>query len=310
MEREKAGTYWEVGGLIQGHLLANKDRADYGKKLVPRLANSVGISERVLYESLQFYRSFPILRARAELTWSHYRKLMKIPSDNKRYLFAKKADRQGWSSRELAAQIQAGSLPAKSVQQPEKGPIIRLQAKRGRLFTYRLIEAPSGRGLRLDLGFGILLKRSLNRLGNPEEGSFVEAVRGPDDGEPVFRLRTIRDRRAFYTYLAYVERVIDGDTIWLDVDCCFQVWSRQKVRLRGIDTPELRTREGQEARAFVASALSGNGSVAITTTKPDKYDRYLADLFYLPGKGKAEDAVRNGRFLNGGAVRKGYAKRH
>ena len=310
VEREKARTYWEVGGLIQAHLLANKDRADYGRHLVPRVANSVGISERVLYESLQFYRSFPILRARAELTWSHYRTLMKIPSDKKRYLFEKEADRHGWSSRELAAQIQAGSLPAKSVQQPEKGPITRLQAKRGHPFTYRLIEAQGGRGLRLDLGFGILLKRPLDRLEKPREGTFVEVVRRPGDGEPVFRLRTIRDRRAFYSYRAYVERVIDGDTIWLDVDCGFQVWTRQKVRLRGIDTPELRTREGQEARAFVASALSTNTSVAVTTTKPDKYDRYLADLFYLPGKGKAEDVMRKGRFLNGELLKKGYAKRH
>ena len=310
VEREKARTYWEVGVLIQAHLLANDTRAGYGKYMVPRLAQAVGISERILYESLQFYRSFPILRARAELTWSHYRTLMKVPSDNKRYLFAKEADRHGWTSRELAAQIQAGTLPAKSVQQPEKGQVARLQAKRGRLFTYRLIEAPSERGLRLDLGFGILLKRSLNRLGNPEEGTFVEAVRRPGGEEPLFKLRTIRDRRAFYSYRAYVERVIDGDTIWMDVDCGFQVWSRQKVRLRGIDTPELSTKAGQEARAFVASALSGNTSVAATTTKPDKYDRYLADLFYLPGKGKAENAQRNGRFLNGELLRKGYAKSH
>ena len=47
VESEKARTYWEVGGLIQAHLLANKDRADYGRHLVPRVANSVGISERV-----------------------------------------------------------------------------------------------------------------------------------------------------------------------------------------------------------------------------------------------------------------------
>ncbi len=185
----------------------------------------------------------------------------------------------------------------------------RLQAKRGRHYTYRLIEAPGGRGLRLDLGFGILLKRPLNRLEKPREGTFVEVVRRPGDGEPFFRLRTIRDRRAFYSYRAYVERVIDGDTLWLDVDCGFQVWTRQKVRLRGIDTPELRTWEGQEARAFVSSALSGNGSVGVTTTKPDKYDRYLADVFYLPGKGEHEEGLRNGRFLNGELLRKGYAKR-
>ena len=279
--------------------------------MVPRLAKAVGVSERILYESLRFHRSFPILHARAELTWNHYRTLMKISKDTDRYLFANEADIHGWSSRELAAQIHAGSLPTKSVKQPQKGPVPRLRAKRGRPWTYRLIEAPWGRGLRLDLGFGILLERPLDRLDNPEQGTFVEAVRGPGDGEPVFKLLEVSDTRAaFYSYLAYVERVIDGDTIWLDVDCGFQVWTRQKVRLRGIDTPELSSREGQQARAFVASALSANTSVAITTTKPDKYDRYLADLFYLPGKGKAEDALRNGRFLNAELLKKGYAERH
>ena len=42
----------------------------------------------------------------------------------------------------------------------------------------------------------------------------MEVFRRPGDGEPLFRLRTIRDRRAFYSYRAYVERVIDGDTLW------------------------------------------------------------------------------------------------
>ena len=311
VEREKVRTYWEVGGLIQAHLLAIKAKAGYGDQVIARMAKDVGISERILYESLRFHRSFPILHARSKLTWTHYRRLIKLPSDDERYLLSQKADRYGWSTRELAAQIHAGSLPTKSVQQPENGPIIRLQAKRGHLFNYRLIEAPAGRGLRLDLGFGILLERPLDRLENPQEGTLVEAVKQPGDGEPVFRLLEVSDTRAaFYSYRVYVERVIDGDTIWLDVDCGFQVWSRQKVRLRGIDTPELRTREGQQARAFVASALSENTSLAITTTKPDKYDRYLADLFYLPGKGNAEDTLRKGQFLNGELLKKGYAKRY
>ena len=178
VEREKARTYWQVGGLIQAHLLVINAKAAYGDQVMGRLAKAVGISERILYESLRFHRSFPILHARSKLTWTHYRRLIKLPSDDERYLFAQKSDRYGWSTRELAAQIQAGSLPSKSVQQPQKCPITRLQAKRGHPFIYRLIEAPGGRGLRLDLGFGILLKRSLNRLDKPREGTFVEAVRG------------------------------------------------------------------------------------------------------------------------------------
>ena len=181
VEREKARTYWEVGGLLQAHLVENKGRTGYGKQLIPRLAKAVGVSERVLYESLQFHRNFPILRARAELTWSHYRTLMKIPGEADRYFFAQEANRLGWSSRELALQIQAGSLTVESEDesQPERGT--QLQAKRGRLYTYRLIEAPAERGLRLDLGFGILLEWPLDRLDKPEEDTFVESVREQGD---------------------------------------------------------------------------------------------------------------------------------
>ncbi len=50
--------------------------------------------------------------------------------------------------------------------------------------------------------------------------------------------------------------LIDGDTVWLDIDCGFRVWTRQKVRLRGIDAPELPTAEGQRAKDFVVRALS------------------------------------------------------
>ena len=88
--------------------------------------------------------------------------------------------------------------------------------------------------------------------------------------------------------------------MWVDIDCGFGIWTRQKLRLRGIDAPEMDTAEGREARDFVVRALGkgrrlraegerkGRGSrwwdVVVTTTKPDKYDRYLADVFYVqPG---------------------------
>ena len=85
---------------------------------------------------------------------------------------------------------------------------------------------------------------------------------------------------------------------WLDIDCEFRVWTRQKVRLRGIDAPELRTPEGRRAKNFVVRALSEAPFVAVTTTKPDKYDRYLADVFYPNGAETPEAVLREGTFLN------------
>ena len=47
-----------------------------------------------------------------------------------------------------------------------------------------------------------------------------------------------------YTYSAQVTKIIDGDTIEIDLDLGFGVWYRnQRVRLNGIDTPESRTKD-------------------------------------------------------------------
>ena len=50
-----------------------------------------------------------------------------------------------------------------------------------------------------------------------------------------------------YHYKAKLVRVIDGDTIDVDIDLGFDVWlKRQRVRLAGIDAPESRTRNKAE----------------------------------------------------------------
>lgn len=65
-----------------------------------------------------------------------------------------------------------------------------------------------------------------------------------------------------YHYKAKLLRVIDGDTIDVDIDLGFDVWLRkQRVRLAGIDTPESRTRNkaekalGLRAKEFLQKAL-------------------------------------------------------
>ena len=57
-----------------------------------------------------------------------------------------------------------------------------------------------------------------------------------------------------YRYKATLLRVVDGDTIDIDVDLGFGVWLRkQRVRLMGIDTPESRTRNLAEKELGLAS---------------------------------------------------------
>ena len=49
--------------------------------------------------------------------------------------------------------------------------------------------------------------------------------------------------------------------------------------------------------------------VAVTTTRPDKYDRYLADVFYLEGEEEVGVVLEEGRFLNRGLLGTGEVAR-
>lgn len=66
-------TYWQLGERIVREELNNKDRADYGKYLVDNLAVNLDVKRQRLYEFVQFYRIYPIVRSlTAQLSWTHY----------------------------------------------------------------------------------------------------------------------------------------------------------------------------------------------------------------------------------------------
>ena len=71
-----------------------------------------------------------------------------------------------------------------------------------------------------------------------------------------------------YTYVAHVERVIDGDTILVEIDCGFNIRVRQRLRLRGIDAPEMSTKAGERARVFVMPVV-GEGTRILVQTRCD-----------------------------------------
>ena len=82
-----------------------------------------------------------------------------------------------------------------------------------------------------------------------------------------------------YTYQAAVERVIDGDTLKAHIDLGLGLYTAQRLRLRGIDCPEITTPQGERAKRFVQKLLKGAQTITIVTYKSDKYDRYLADVW-------------------------------
>ena len=88
-----------------------------------------------------------------------------------------------------------------------------------------------------------------------------------------------------------------------------QTWPL-RLRLRGIDTPELGTLAGQAAKAFVEETLSTVTFVIITTFRTDLHGRYLADLRYLPGESDTQVVCRKGIYLNRQLLQEHLARRY
>ena len=87
-----------------------------------------------------------------------------------------------------------------------------------------------------------------------------------------------------YVYrLNAMVKVVDGDTVDLDLDLGFSLTLRQRVRIYGIDAPELRSKDpaekakGQESQAFVDQWSERPGAVLVRTTKEEKYGWMLSD---------------------------------
>lgn len=91
-----------------------------------------------------------------------------------------------------------------------------------------------------------------------------------------------------YEYRCKVVRVIDGDTVDVDIDLGFGVWlHKERVRLHGIDTPESRTRDLEEkkyglaAKEFLTKMLDDEGGIILKTYKDaeGKFGRILGELW-------------------------------
>ena len=71
-----------------------------------------------------------------------------------------------------------------------------------------------------------------------------------------------------YEYQAIIERVVDGDTVDVMIDLGFDVWTKQRVRLMGIDTPESRTRDLREKKFGKMATARVLELIPLTSTRP------------------------------------------
>ncbi|MBL0360123.1 MAG: thermonuclease family protein [Elusimicrobia bacterium] len=118
-----------------------------------------------------------------------------------------------------------------------------------------------------------------------------------------------RPSGATYVFKATVLDIVDGDTIVLDVDCGFEIKKKERIRLAGIDCPEITTEEGREAAEYVRNQLSRVPFVMLRTTKVDINGRFLGHIFYsLDETMDKDDIYREGVMLNQELLDKGFAR--
>lgn len=104
--------YWHIGKVIVEEEQKGQNRAEYGRAIIEDLAIKLtreygkGFNKTNLWYMRQFYLAFQNLHAlRGELTWTHYRLLLKIEKPEAREFYINETLNSNWSTRELERQI-------------------------------------------------------------------------------------------------------------------------------------------------------------------------------------------------------------
>ena len=143
-------------------------------------------------------------------------------------------------------------------------------------------------------------------------GAYEAAASGtkePTTGRHGRKRNRARPKEPTFVYEAYPYRVVDGDTLVLDIDLGFEVVIRRRVRLAAVDAPPLKETGGRAALRFVQEELARAEEVVVKTYRADLHGRYVVDLFYATKPTARVDVFLKGRHLNERLVDKGFAER-
>lgn len=312
IDRAWLETYHETGRLINEHILLFRDRANYGARTYEKLAEDTGISKRTLQECAQFHRYYPIARHVAQLGWNRCRLLCQVEDPKRRDALTTQAIKYGWSSGEISERVRshnALALASANDAPAHEKPVELLKPRCGVPGLLRVVERPDGLGL--DLGFKNYadVSNALSHVEGPKPKLKAgDIVRWDADG-----LQRIADATPtqLFTYRTTVRKIVDGDTLDVAIALAPGFTRDLRLRLRGLDCPEIETAAGRAAKAYVETLLAVGDAVTLRTTKPDKYDRYLADVFLPKSSAQSsESSAKEDVFLNNALLSTGHAIRY
>lgn len=306
IEHARVVTYWNIGTAVVAAIEEQGLKKHYKEQLLQRLGVDLNISYDLLTRLVHFSKTYSKLPEEQRLTWTHYQCLIRISDDAKRRKLERRIVRENLSS--TALKVIVSDLNAQPIKE-DKGPAQKLVCKRGLPFLYRVsqinhIHAKSS-DVEIDLGFSINISKPVGTEIKLQRGVLVRSHK-TEQGYQCVASTVAREK--LYTYMAIVERVVDGDTLILKIDCGFGVRIRHRVRLRGIDTPELKTVKGDKAQAFLQDYLKDTSFVIVKTYGAEKFGRYLVDVFALPESQDSQQIAEQGVFVNQLLLDQGWAQ--
>jgi endonuclease YncB( thermonuclease family) len=307
---------WKIGERIFTEEQGGNERAPYGNQVLKQLSTDLnrkysrGFSMRNLAYMRSFYQTYNLQKIKPAISWSNYRLLLTVDDIELRKTLENQIMKEGLTSLELQNLIKRKTK--RFVKQDKANESQKHLLKRPTLglFTYRIALGGSLNSAHavqnIDLGFRV--KYELDdklKLDKFKPGSIVTV----EKTKRGFQIKKSASVRELFTYKAYLNRIIDGDTMIVHIDLGFSVFIEQRLRLRGLDSPELSEKGGQASKRLIESSLKDSPFLIIKTHGTDLYDRYLVDVFYLPNEWSEEKIINEGNHLNNRLLEEGLAER-
>jgi len=309
--RQKVVMAWNVGKIINEHLSRNT-KTGYGEKLIEQLAQDTSMADKVLYKMRSFYQAYPKLpKDDNRLNWTHYQKLSGVKESEERKRLEILAQKNSWTTNDLQLEVTKSKTEgAKTEKTPngkgkfakkdsaetnkkslKKSSQAKLRPERGKLFSYPLIKLPDADVTCIDLGFNFFKTLENQDSKSLKSTNLVDVTKKKESYS--FKKSDVHPRK-FNTYKAYLERVVDGDTIRVTIDLGFKNFHKEIIRLKGIDAPEIKTEQGKKSARALKNILSKAPFLIIKTIKIDIYGRYVADVFFSENKSETESPYLGG----------------
>ena len=295
---------WETGKRIVEEEQNGEMRAKYGAGLISELSKVLsqkygpGFSPRTLQKMRRFYTHRSIAPAPTELGWTDYVELMPLKDKKKRKHLVHRILKEGLKTRDIRKEVRRlrhlfrrtgkGAAPARPHSGKPLPPLKRPTGLKLNTFSRSPLRAKIKEGyVLIDCGFFVRWPVKKKELKGLDLGGMS------------------------YTYAATVDCVVDGDTLLVLIEVGFGIIVRDRLRLRGINCPEMSTPQGVRAKKYVEKLLPVDSTVVINShkCKIDTYGRFVADVFFKEGVKEPSGLLKDAVYLNQHLLDSGHALR-